>query len=255
VKWLNAPDVSVNHNNAAKHRHGNSGNWIFSTSQFAKWQQGRYLLLWIHGIPGCGKSVLLSTVIKKLKADSKDEHYILYFYFDTQDERKQSVDQLARALLVQLCLLQQTKWSVVEEFYRKSGKGTFQPSTKALQECFLALSKDRQLIIALDALDECPIDRNVRNEVTSWITEILQARNIRIVMTSRPECDIQAFMDRLGSQIRTLNLSSSKSLDADIEDFLKSYIYDKAGDLARWKSRPNIQEKIEKSLAAQADGM
>ncbi|KAH9069567.1 hypothetical protein EDB83DRAFT_2551128 [Lactarius deliciosus] len=56
-KWQSPPDPSTNHNIAGDRQHEGTAEWFFESSQFENWKLTGSLL-WIHGKPGSGKSVL-----------------------------------------------------------------------------------------------------------------------------------------------------------------------------------------------------
>ncbi|KAH9038753.1 hypothetical protein EDB85DRAFT_1931959 [Lactarius pseudohatsudake] len=55
--WLSPPDPSTNHNIACGAQHERTSVWLFNDINFKEWES-KGSLLWIHGKPGSGKSVL-----------------------------------------------------------------------------------------------------------------------------------------------------------------------------------------------------
>ncbi|KIM73804.1 hypothetical protein PILCRDRAFT_718806 [Piloderma croceum F 1598] len=56
--WLSAPDPSSNHNDACQKRQATTGEWFINGEEFEQWKSGFNSFIWLHGIPGSGKSVL-----------------------------------------------------------------------------------------------------------------------------------------------------------------------------------------------------
>jgi Cdc6-like AAA superfamily ATPase len=85
--WLDPPDPSINRNDGQKQRHQGTGAWFLHSDLYVKWKEAKHHnALWLYGIPGCGKTVLTSTVIKDLEATfSTSSAIMLYFYFDFND--------------------------------------------------------------------------------------------------------------------------------------------------------------------------
>jgi hypothetical protein len=54
--WLAAPDPSINHNIACKTQHGGTARWFIGSTFRDGKKNGS--LLWVHGNPGAGKSIL-----------------------------------------------------------------------------------------------------------------------------------------------------------------------------------------------------
>ncbi|KAH8994735.1 hypothetical protein EDB86DRAFT_3243850, partial [Lactarius hatsudake] len=63
--WLSPPNPSVNHNVACNAHQGGTTTWLFPNDSFKEWQKSGSLL-WIHGKPGSGKSIVCSTVIEDI---------------------------------------------------------------------------------------------------------------------------------------------------------------------------------------------
>jgi hypothetical protein len=54
-KWLAPPDPSTNHMRACKKHHKQTGGWFVHGAEFSPWKKEQDSMLWLHGIPGCGK--------------------------------------------------------------------------------------------------------------------------------------------------------------------------------------------------------
>ncbi|KAH9025285.1 hypothetical protein EDB85DRAFT_2149877 [Lactarius pseudohatsudake] len=97
-------DPSINYNAACEAHHEGTAAWCTQSNTFADWKASGSLL-WIHGKPGSGKSVVCSVIIRDIKAmsDAGSAH-MAYFYFDfrVQDTGKQDSGALLSSLLVQL---------------------------------------------------------------------------------------------------------------------------------------------------------
>lgn len=61
-KWLAAPHVTANQMQKQSERQNDTVIWLLRLPSFEQWLPGPNTLLWLHGIPGSGKSVLCSTV-------------------------------------------------------------------------------------------------------------------------------------------------------------------------------------------------
>ncbi|UQC85448.1 pfs domain-containing protein [Colletotrichum lupini] len=85
--WLAPPDASANFNEAAGHHHKGTGQWFLDSKEYLKWKTAACSSLWLYGRPGCGKTVLSSTIVNDLQRIGIE---CLYFYFTFTDTRKQS---------------------------------------------------------------------------------------------------------------------------------------------------------------------
>jgi len=89
-QWLSPPDPLLNYQKALKQRQADTGLWFLESSQYGKWKTDPTSFLWLHGIPGCGKTILSSTVLENVfqyRADDPTK-VVAYFYFDFNDAQK-----------------------------------------------------------------------------------------------------------------------------------------------------------------------
>ncbi|EDU50673.1 vegetative incompatibility protein HET-E-1 [Pyrenophora tritici-repentis Pt-1C-BFP] len=102
--WLSAPNPSTNYHKAHKQRQAKTGVWLLEGEQFTRWKESAASRLWLYGIPGCGKTILSSTIIEHLLQHCYDDTSMVtaYFYFDFNDTQKQDPKLMLRSLLYQL---------------------------------------------------------------------------------------------------------------------------------------------------------
>src|SRR6266536_4322083 len=106
LRWLITTDPSHNHNRACDLHESHTGRWLIDSPEYKDWICGPNRFLWLHGIPGAGKTVLLSFVVENIKRGCKDtapdgtgwEYNYCYFGRD-QDE----TPHLLRWVINQLC--------------------------------------------------------------------------------------------------------------------------------------------------------
>ncbi|KAH0372123.1 purine and uridine phosphorylase, partial [Aureobasidium melanogenum] len=92
--WLSAPDPSTNYTNALEKRHPDTGLWFIDGEAFERWKGQPNSFLWLHGIPGCGKTVLSSTIIQHLKITARREEDIeMAFRHWTQPEDRIGIQE------------------------------------------------------------------------------------------------------------------------------------------------------------------
>ncbi|KAH9062304.1 hypothetical protein EDB87DRAFT_336071 [Lactarius vividus] len=101
-KWHSPPDPSTNHELTCECRHEGTAKWFCQGSLFEEWKVAGSLL-WIHGKPGSGKSILCSAIIQNIiTLSDAGSASIAYFYFDFRNIDKRSLRNLLPSLLVQL---------------------------------------------------------------------------------------------------------------------------------------------------------
>src|SRR5437016_2855733 len=72
-KWLEAIDPSSLHHRACDQYEAGTGDWVLRSDDWKAWISGQKRGLWVHGIPGAGKTVLASHLIETVKAHCKDD--------------------------------------------------------------------------------------------------------------------------------------------------------------------------------------
>lgn len=73
LKWLVTTDPSPNHNAACGLHESHTGQWLTNSPEYPRWKDRNTRFLWLHGIPGAGKTVLLSYIFEDVKRFCKQD--------------------------------------------------------------------------------------------------------------------------------------------------------------------------------------
>jgi Cdc6-like AAA superfamily ATPase len=257
-RWLSPSDPSTNFNKALQQRQEGTGLWFLQSGLFKKWHRQQHSFLWLHGIPGCGKTILSSTVIKHL-VDTHPNQLLLYFYFDFTDASKQTLENVIRSLISQLYHKRKnTQKSLDFLFSSCKEDGNRQPSCESLCKVFLQMiDQAQEIYIVLDALDECRTRKGPLSEgLLAWIQNLLdlEQRNVHLLVTSRPEHDIELVLRKLVQSDEDIVPIQSNL----IEDDIRSYVHTRVrmgNGLKRWRSRLDVLDEIQRVLMEKAQGM
>ncbi|KAF4534640.1 uncharacterized protein LTHEOB_12918 [Lasiodiplodia theobromae] len=253
-KWLSPPDPSANYNKALQQRNTGSGQWFLTSAAYSKWKIEENSFLWLHGIPGCGKTILSSTIVDDLQNNAGCSP--LYFYFDFNDTSKQSLEKAVRSLIIQLCGKSNGVQKHVDSLYSSCENGTMQPSIDSLCKTFHKMVQEAgEVWIILDALDECQTRKGHSAEgLLSWMESIRssQQTNVHILATSRPEQDIKSAIEKWNRK-QVISIQSDLVAN-DIDAYIHTRVRQHTG-LSRWQKKPDVQKLIEVTLSNKADGM
>jgi Cdc6-like AAA superfamily ATPase len=249
LNWIKLSDPSSNHNVARKKHQPTTGTWFLESEQFVSWMEERIRSIWIHGIPGAGKTILSSTVIDHVdavcKLDSAQKY--AYFYFDFNDANKRTVNGMLRSMIQQMSIL--TLFPEVDKLYEHCGQGTHEPGQEVLVETLVSLFQhlDRTFLI-VDALDEC--SDSERDDLLDVITKITQAQQVGLLATSRNERDIARSL-----QSTVENVTSLQEGDGIVDD-ISLHVQKCLQEDSRLREWPlKIKEEIQMALINGAHGM
>src|SRR5713101_4295073 len=185
---------------------------------------------------------------------------IAYFYFDFRDINKRHWRDLVPSLLTQLSAQSSPCYDILSRLYSGHDNGAKPPNDNALKRCLIEMLtvQDRHPIyLIIDALDECPDTSEVpspRNRILQLLEELagLQIPHLRICVTSRPEFDIQDFLEPLTS--RRISLHNQSGQKQDIADYVRAVVCSKSEPIMR-RWRKEDKEFVIKTLSERAGGM
>jgi hypothetical protein len=252
--WLSAPDPSTNYHKAHKQRQADTGLWLLQSATFQRWKENAASRLWLYGIPGCGKTILSTTIIEHLLKRCQDDTSMVtaYFYFDFNDTQKQDPGLMLHSLLRQLLQRSVTIPKDVDALFSSCDNGQRRPSVHALLEAMQqAAQVFTQVYVVLDALDECTQRSelmDVLEEVAGWKLD-----NLHLLMTSRKERDIESSLESYVEERDTVCLQRDV-VDQDIQRYVQQRLRDDKG-LVKWNKDAAIRQEIEAALMRGAQGM
>ncbi|KAI0186162.1 hypothetical protein EV127DRAFT_188087 [Xylaria flabelliformis] len=250
---LEAPNYRIDQELSTEDRHGhNSGMWIFKDASFCSWSRddtSGHNILYVNGIPGAGKTTLMSVVIEKLLEEKKD--CIAYFYFKQKQPNKVSHNSALRALLLQLVERDSTLSDHLSEKI-SSIESVNLRSTKVL-ESFVkaALETYRISYIILDGLDEC--DPNEAEKSVGWFLSLIKGGLVGTNVALR----VLFCGQRDGTLDTLLSDQPSISLEAhghseDVRQYCQSF---SKKIREKFKISPEMEEEITLKVTNEAQGM
>ncbi len=215
--------------------------WILRTDQYAAfttWDESDLppcRLLWIKGLAGTGKTMLLIGIIRDLSDQPAALAPSLSYFFcqGTGTKKLNSATATLRSLIWMLLVQQPHLISHLQNAYKHSGSALFNDGNEfyALSRVFQNMLRDPNLspaYLIVDALDECDQTKPGLEELIQLIsTSLTLSEKVKWLLSSRPEVDVLAKLTHLDAD--TLDTSETLvELDTQrLADPVNAYINDK----------------------------
>lgn len=210
--------------------------------------------LWLHGIPGCGKTILASTVVQQLfkYRPIEPRAAVVFYYFDFNDAAKQTYENLIRSLVKQLVSQPNLVSGRTHALYQPWQTQYNDQSEDQLMSMLHQLLRNfEKVYLVVDALDECVERENLLRILQHWTS--WNDIQLHTIFASRKEKDIEEVLCCLCDDRRIVSIQSTL-VDKDIGDYVQARLHDDM-KLKRWRNKPRVQQLIVHSLMERANGM
>ncbi|ORY68872.1 uncharacterized protein BCR38DRAFT_455710 [Pseudomassariella vexata] len=266
LDWISVEPHAKHHRQTRDDILEGTGQWLLEDKTFSKWKdESASSILWLHGIPGSGKSKLASIVIEDAKrAFQRNQGPALAYFYCSQNRGEPGRSDPARitaSITRQLSMPKQggalIEAAIQVHEKRQADDELSSPLTltesKSLITSLLGHYKDTAVTIVIDALDEC--DKTTRGDLVTTLEYLLTESPclLKIFVSSRDDQDIVYKLCRYP----TLDLSSNRNA-ADIDTFVrwKTRRLIENGKLLRDSAKmKELEEKINDKLTSSVHGM
>jgi ABC-type dipeptide/oligopeptide/nickel transport system ATPase component len=263
-EWLGVEDQTARHDLLIARREPGTLAWLLQGTIYNDWKSANSSSIWLHGIPGCGKSVISAAVAQDLEKTAiiGGRSALAYFYFDFSNEHASTAEGLLRSIITQISMHADRILTALNDFasrcfsntrYRHNLSQTFQdgiaqPSYDDLVALLKSLLPEfEHTYVVIDALDEC----GMRDEILELMSKILSwnAEGFHVFLTSRYDAIISSELAIATEQ--QLSIAADHTKD-DIELFVQSRMRQHK-KLSKWPS--NLKQAVEAELTSRADGL
>ncbi|KAE9569561.1 hypothetical protein CGMCC3_g14333 [Colletotrichum fructicola] len=238
-----------------------TGKWLLEDEVFQSWKNNKTSsILWLHGIPGSGKSKLTLIVVEDAMQSSPAATVYFYCSRNPAEPGRSNPTSIVASIARQLAMPQPGAdiLDAAVEAYRKFEDNAFASQALTLGESERLIHKlldsyrGQTIIMIIDAIDES--NRDTRQDLLDFLVSLLEASTImKVFVSSRDDRDIVYKLDKY----ENLYLSSERNSE-DIELFVRletSRLVSK-GSLLRGSSRKEeLRDKIIFELISNAHGM
>jgi hypothetical protein len=179
---------------------------------------------WIYGLPGIGKTSLAHSICKTL--DERNQ-LIGAFFCQRDDTNSSEPRNILPTLIYKLAEISPTFRRVVAERLRSKPNLTTESMTDThFLDFILSMPgqpNEHSRAFVIDALDECGNNKS-RQDILKALTDAAAlAPWLKIIITSRPEVDIERFFHGLtGSSHSSYDLATDTKTSDDLRTFARS---------------------------------
>ncbi|KAK3331701.1 hypothetical protein B0T19DRAFT_366827 [Cercophora scortea] len=253
-QWLEVTNPSELHNKSCSLRQQDTGFWMLTSQKWQDWLAGagQSRLLWIHGIPGAGKTVLASTLIENIPKHQSTSQSLAsgtayyYCYFGHQQDE---TAPFLKWVISQLCRQAGAIPSSLVSMFQSGLQPSVSQLVGSLAETVAMFSV---VYVVIDAVDESTTPRNSLLDLLVTIATDERFKNVRLLATSREYHDIQLALSHCSVSAEM----ESEKVQEDIRFFVRSYIQTDLQRDRRFSSWPaELITEIEGAVSQGARGM
>ena len=240
-------DPSSNHHRAQKDYEPGTGDWVLRTPEWTDWLEAKNRCLWIHGIPGAGKTVLISHLIEQIKkhckqSTSQETAYVYYYCYFARNQDE--ANPFLKWLIGQLCRVAEHVPPVLNGLYKHGGEPSLEDLLEALASILMRLEV---VYVIVDALDES----NPRDDFLAILQNfVAEARfkKIQILASSREYIDIERTMIGISSSVSMNNPYVEIDIRRRVQSILQSW-----PQFRKWPR--DLLDEVEQTVVKGAGGM
>ena len=205
---------------------------------------------------GAGKSVLSSFAIMQLRKHPRIELRVLHFFCKDGSPETSTALAIASSLIDQLIGHDQLRalFEILKSAHRKHAKSDKCADFDTLWNIFVAMAKNfpTRIIVVVDALDECNVDRErFLDKIVSQEMGDMDGK-LKFFMTSRNDHEINGKLENHNGTVR---------LEMNVEEDIKAFVIRQLPELYRLQgalrrsNESNLEDRIIHGVPQYADGM
>jgi Cdc6-like AAA superfamily ATPase len=234
-----------------KRRHENTCRWLLDGDDYRSWRTTPSSFFWLHGLSGCGKTVLASSVVQQLQSEDP-AGLVACHYFDVNGGDKRDLSQMLCSLLCQLSSKNLEARQILQALYVDCGMGARGPTVKQLSEQFTKiLDQLAEVTVIVDALDES----DSPDDIVSWVRGLHQIRrdSLHLLVTSRKQGILATAIEKWpkADQLHAVKIDE---INKDVAKYAHARLF-QSKEFEKWNSHKGLQEEVEKAVLQRANGM
>lgn len=220
INWVGGTSASPEYEKAIKGRQDGTCEWIFGREEFQNWKNPTFAakILWIHGIPGAGKTYLSAKIVETLRHEA--DTVVAYFFYNIG--AGQNTETIIRSWIAQLAFQRPDilgKIKTLKERLQARERPTESELWGVIQQAFDSLGP---CYLVIDGLDEAA----QRGEFLHFLTGTSASApsSIRFLIVSRNEADIRSSLFSRNPGIAVEYKIAEADNSPDIKVFVRSVV-------------------------------
>ncbi|KAK5059791.1 hypothetical protein LTR84_009674 [Exophiala bonariae] len=249
LRWLSPVDPSASHEAATRIHQAGTNDWFLHGSEFQNWYAAKRSFLWLSGLPGAGKTILLSSTVTYLRERAASDDLIAWFYCDFRKKETEELINVLGCLISQSCTQSGMFPPALKDAYQKTHSKSDKPNLQLLRQLLEIFAARFRLFLLIDGLDECAQPE----QAIDFICD-LQKSNIAInlLLTSRDVQTVQGLDEFVHVKIE----AHQREVSQDVKLYLDNrLISDKRLQWLNKKSHDSLREDIANQLMERSAGM
>ena len=255
LAWLSRIPYREHHDMAYREVLPDTCLWLLNKAEFLAWQSSSSSsVLWLHGIPGAGKSKLTAKVVQKFLDDAagvENSFSLAYFYCSREKSESCRVDptEILRAILKQLSSLGpdgQVRHAIATEYNQRhlvAERDGLEVRNLAFAECtqlILELTSEAPTTIVIGGVDELGNSSQDLLDALQYLVEESSSL-LKVFVSSREDAVIARSLHHARS-IRVTSADNSKDVTAFVNHHVSKAIEKKR--LLGGRVSSSLQEDI-----------
>lgn len=245
--WFGQTNPSSNHNAALSLYEDGTASWVLRSQEWSAWESLQSRAVWLHGIPGAGKTIMMSYLIENVIRQCHQrgqKNNVCVYYYCYHGHNQDATTPLLRWILSQLFRQAKAIPSRAHDIFRQGREPDLASLLSLLADI---VSVFDTICIMVDALDESLNRQNILALLQTLVTDD-RFNNIQLFVASRDYIEIRRTMSSI---FEPLSLSNSL-VETDISRYISAKIAT-SEKIGRWPEA--LRTEIKEKLSAGAKGM
>jgi len=246
--WIQQNDPSSLHNIARELIEEGTCSWVVRLPEWDQWVNLQSRCLWIHGIPGCGKTVLASHLIEETRRicdETANSSYVSIYYYCHHSRNMDESMPFLRWVVSQLCREAERVPKRLHDMHKRRRDPTRTELLACLEE---AVGWFDTVFVIVDALDESQAPWVTLLSLLQTLVTEARFQNIQLLATSREYLAIQQTMTAISQPVSMAHPHFEKDIAIAVEKSIQS--------TPRFQAWPaDIRDQVTDTLSREANGM